>query len=407
MNNKKNYKELGRLLYYPYITVSDINWIKYSLLYLDKLEHISPAEFDLNIEYNSVYSNRFEQLDYDITDLVSSIYPSTDDMLSAINYTKNVVDKIKKGYQLCGDRYGALTYDAAYKYAMGDMSVRQRVNRASKIIDIGYRGDISEDEVNNFLGIKLESIKKNKDYTFLYRGKFYNDDINDSFENYCINNNIGFVDEDRAGIFLPKFIGESYMKGLVMKISRDKGLDTITDNDSLFDVYSKTKHRTASIPTLVCKDLLPKNLEQTRLKDIIGLRKSNGFNEMMREFRISIKEYSDMLETGDNIYNYESFENFIANRGRQVLLREIKDQFTGHAIEMGKDFIMFSLAGQVLPDLMPTAIPMIADASVRVGQACKDIYKDTENTRLTKNYMAKLRNINRKKTRRIGDIHLI
>ena len=75
------------LLYYPGFEVENINWLKFALLYLNKLRPIIPPDGDKYLSDNFKFIN-------DETDLIDKYRPNYEEGFNATLDAIDVIDKI-------------------------------------------------------------------------------------------------------------------------------------------------------------------------------------------------------------------------------------------------------------------------------------------------------------------------
>ena len=235
------------VLYYPGFEVADEAWLKFALLYLDKLRPIVPYAGD------QYFSARFRSV-IDSADLVEPFRPDYD--LAA----RGTLDAIEK----CE---GIL----ARPHLFRDIFKHDNVAEAWKHVP-------------------------NHTYT-VFRDKYTS-----SWEEFILGNNLGRrVDE---GVAVSKHLGLDYMTLLAQAISAEQEIPPITDRPELDSFGIFLSHTTSADPKSfriarsIINVTVPANLDSIALVDIIAFRTRPGFKERLHAFHQRVQDYIRSSDDG-------------------------------------------------------------------------------------------------------------
>lgn len=261
---------MNKLIYYPSFEANNLDWLKFALLYIEKLNPIIPERGDRYL------SNLFWQLREE-TDLLEVHRPNYRDgqlaTMDAIDTVENVLRN--------PDRYTAIF-------------------RTSNI-------------VHNWQN------KQNHLYTL------FEDKYTDNWYQFCINNSLATKTDE--GLKLSKTLGYVYMTILANAIAESAAISTITDQDDLDrfnilirridDIDEMKLHAAQSIINLK----LPANLNQISFEEVIKLRNKAGFKERLRAFHVALNSFLSNLEEGKEVEDFVKSYDKVWNEFSSELVR--------------------------------------------------------------------------------------
>lgn len=248
-----------RELYYPGFEIRDINWLKYSLLYKEELNTIIPYEMEREI-LTPMYSYIREN-----SDLLGEYNPQYDEAEKTSREINECINKILRNPQ----NYFSFTGTTSYKTLMEKWNVR-------------------------------------KDYE-LFSGKY-----SMGIEWYLLD--IGLAKKSNNGIFVNKEIALIYMGALAENIARRAEFTLTTDQveyKKINKLYSSLWDKENNITSyLGCEtkivEQIPRNLEYISIKEIIELRNSRGYRELIKAYNRTLNTFVNTLEDR-NDFRYKSF----------------------------------------------------------------------------------------------------
>lgn len=236
---------MNELIYYPGFEVTQIDWLKFALLYIDKLCPIIPMSGDSHL---SDLSKRI----IDDTDLINIHRPDRDEGSKATLDALEYVDKILRTPR----RYSAF-----------------------------FRQD-------DILGTWRQPIVQS--YT-IFSEKYTPD-----WENYCVKNHLGVKCDE--GVCVHRQLAMIYMTLLAQAIADSRGISPITDDRSM-DRYCIIARRPSSIlhekislaqGTLQLK--LPASLSNIGIDKIINLRNKPHFKRDLKAFHNELDRFLNSIE---------------------------------------------------------------------------------------------------------------
>lgn len=236
---------MRKMLYYPDFSVSDINFLKFALLYFDELKPIIPfgARDFMDNEMNMVIK---------YTDLIQPYAPEWEDAYNASKVASMCIEYY----------YNSLDTD--------DIQKRIKVR-----------------------GLHAGSWSQRKDYV-LFQDKYTAD-----FEYYCLEQ--GFASRCNEGIRVNRELAYIYMSILADMISKNYGFDMITDNYSFSSPillgenkkHIDTVNRIKRIRTEL-EFWIPVDLRKIPLIEFIRLRGDRKFEEARIHF---VKELQTIIQS--------------------------------------------------------------------------------------------------------------
>jgi hypothetical protein len=237
---------MKRLIFYPGFEVSNLDWLKFALLYVDTLNPIIP-----------------ESGDKGLTDLHLKLTNETD-----------LIDSHRPDYH-----EGRIATRDAIE------AVQNVLKRPKLYSDILGKGDIR----------KTWERESNHNYT-LFHEKYADD-----WEHFCcIENKLGTLTKE--GMRLPRKLAFLYMTLLAQIIADAQGVSPITDDRDLdkFSIFTRTTCAVVTerlkIAQAVIDLKLPANLSRIKLDEVIKLRKRPGFKKGLQAFHQEFDRYFDSIE---------------------------------------------------------------------------------------------------------------
>jgi hypothetical protein len=327
---------MERLIYYPGFESTNEDWLKFALLYIDKLSPIVPPR--LHKKYSSLYSQITSE-----SDLIVQHPPAYQDgYLSALD-TIEILKRIE------ADPY---SFDQFFKDA--------NVVRAWRSKNI-------------------------QNYT-LYREKYSHE-----LAHYCVEN--GYATENDNGIRIPESLGILYMTVLANRIADDKNISPITDYTQLDDLsfFLKKTAPVVTAETVNAKGIislkLPAKINKLKLGDVLKLRNSNGFKENQAAFHKELKSFLAKLETGD--YSGDFIDKY----------NKAGASFTEQILAGGSDVLTVGLGTwMLLSKVAPGLDEVLKVATAATGVVIKQgfsiskAWKNTQQDRNCRRYLASLEN---------------
>ncbi|MGD0573412.1 MAG: hypothetical protein ABSB11_10400 [Sedimentisphaerales bacterium] len=327
---------MKKLLYYPSFEVQSDDWLKFALLYIDKLKPIIPwsAQKELSDKHVKVFNE---------TDLLEPLYPTPED---------------------------------AWLASLDAIRVIEEVVKKPKV----YSGIIKEpDFINHW---RAPSNQK----CTIYSEKYSYD-----FERYCIENSFGRNVSE--GIAIPNTLGFLYMSLLAQIMGDDKSLPPITDYKEYYELecIARRPNKKLAEKIDIAKGLLklkiPKNLHQISLDRIIQFRNCKGFKERLHAFHDELDKYFDDLEQGK------------ADRGFLDRRDSIFQQYSDEIVQLGGEGIQFGLGLSLFiqdpSSLLACAVEAAAGATLTINSiiGIRKTWEHTKTKRYTRKYLADLSNI--------------
>jgi len=254
---------MKELIYYPGFQVRNNDWLKFALLYIDKLRPIIPESGDLFIDDD--YRKLLNE-----TDLLNSYRPQYEEGLSATLSTIDILEKIL--------RHPTDFIPLFRKY--------------------------------NF----IEKWKNPLNQGYL----LFNEKYTPAWDRFCRKHN--FSRDTSRGIFISEELCFIYMTLLAQAISDQQGISPITDYRCLdmFSIFSRKEKQSwwknnLNIAEGIINIKLPDNIRQISLDSIIKLRAKPGFKIKQKAFHEELDNYLLNIEKGatskDFVTSYETAWN--------------------------------------------------------------------------------------------------
>jgi hypothetical protein len=329
-------KRMEEAIYYPGFEIGDENWLKFALLYVDKLFPIIPPEADHHL------SDAYRRLRNE-TDLICPHRP---------DYTEGQ----------------AATLDA--------ISEIETISRHPQ----NYAGIFSSPDIT-----QNWRSKENWQYT-LFEQKF-----TPAWMDYCVRE--GFGKRIPEGLVLDRSLGLLYMSILAQAVSESRELPSLTDNAEMDKISIVTRGAKPVTPKSirVGKGLielrLPANLSGIPLEKIIKHRATGGFKTKLHAFHKELGQYIKAVE--DGIADGDFFET------RGNLLKDFSDELVKVAAESVPWIISVHVALSTLAGA-PETVTVLADMGVLAVNSVIGFRENWEHTRskhFTRKYLVDLENL--------------
>lgn len=247
-------------IYYPGFEVRDELWLKFALLYIEKINPIIPPSADARM------SAAYQQLT-DNTDLIEPHRPTDIDSFRASEIAITTIER-------------ALRRPASYSRVFKESYLSKWQNQGTH----GYT---------------------------LYWEKF-----TDDFESFCTKNCIGTKCDE--GIRLPEDLAFLYMTYLAIEIGKERNLPIITDYQkydrikNTFTYGQKQKESAENAARYLIKLAVPSNLSEIPLAEIIRLRESQDYLLMLKAFNRELSKYLDAIKDGE--VSFVGFQDYLDSK---------------------------------------------------------------------------------------------
>lgn len=323
---------MEELIYYPAFEPKSIDWLKFALLYIDRLDPIVPTSGD---KYLSELCWKLREE----TDLLCSHRPTEIEGLKA---SKDAVD-IGEGILKAPEDYQDVFF------------------------------------VTNFVN-KWKS-KKNQKYT-LFEEKY-----SGPWERFCLKNKLGH--RVHEGLAVAKDLGFIYMTVLAQAIGDLRGMSSVTDYgelDKLAIIARKPKDRFGGkirIAQSIVQLQLPADLSELKLDRIIQYRNKAGFKDRLHAFHESLENYIIAVESG------RAEKDFVLSQGS--ILRDFSDEI----VSIGARGANFALGVWILMKTLPLdhikyLKEIVTGTAFSIGSIIeiRNRWKNTRTRRYTRRYLA-------------------
>lgn len=327
---------MKNLIYYPSFEPENVDWLKFALLYIEKLYPIIPESGD-------VYLTEITGKILVDTDLIEIHRPSADEGNRATIYALEEIEKILITPERFSRIFGTPHFINSW---------RQRDNFTHE----------------------------------LFFGKY-----NTDFARFIIANNLGI--ERRGNVFIHRDLSNIYMSILAQVISDERRISPITDNVDLhtYSIFTRQSNQPntnlINLAHQIIELKLPERIENISLDRVIAFRNRIGFKERQAAFHTELNNYLNHLESDANAEEFlNNYKHTLAN-------------FTGDFIELCPQVISISLGTWLLSTNQSVvtydAIQHLL-GSIAVGGSIISVARDWANertTRFCKKYLAKLHSI--------------
>lgn len=328
---------MRELIYYPSFEVRNQEWLKFALLYLEKLDPIIPESGDAHLsdEYRMIVNE---------TDLIQIHRP---DYLEGESATLDAVAQIER----------ILKHPEAFQGILSDANFLQKWK------------------------------DQDKQQVTLFREKY-----TDYWEGFCTDNKIGKRSEH--GLMLSRDVANIYMTILAQCVADSRGVSPITDDRLLdrFSIFSR-KARSNNANTIeaaqgIINLKLPGNLREISLGDIIALRNKQNFKHQQRAFHEELERFLGNMEQANEDVKFEKS------------LGNIWNDFSDEIVRVGTGTVAFGLGVWLLFQSSGTAVypaleKMGGGTALTVGSviSIRNTWKNTKTRRMARRYLADIQDL--------------
>lgn len=323
------------LIYYPNFESTDLDWLKFALLYIDKLNPIIPETGDK--QRSELYRKLMGE-----TDLIQIHRPD---------------------------------FDEGYSSSLDAIDIAERIKNDP------YRFDLKLNHVN---AIRIWQDKKYQAYK-IYQEKFSYD-----WERYCIDNN--FAQKTDGGLLISEQLGNIYMTVLANTIADKRGKSPITDKSTIdsLSLFVKTKAPTQTKELSNAKGIielkLPAKIRQISLDDIIKARNAKGFKKSMKAFHSELDKFYKGVEAGKTSSDFvESYNSSLSD-------------FTDNILSISIDTVNFALGAGMLiaspaytqTEFFKTVVLAGTGLVVKSTSSLHNTWRNTESKRHCRRYLTQI-----------------
>lgn len=299
---------MRQYIYYPGFEVRDELWLKFALLYIEKIYPIIPYSGETYL------SEAYRRL----TDETDFIVPHRPTDVDGFRASEVAIESVEKAF------------------------------RRRKSFRPFFNGD-------NY----LEVWQNSESHTYrLFEEKFTYD-----FKLFCLENRI--ATECGEGLRLSEDLAHYYMTHLAVEIGKEKELPIITDYENCdriknYFMYGHSKELAAQRAAKYLISLsIPKHLSEISLSDIIAIRNDNDYMTLLRGFNRELSKYLESI--GDGTVSYTGFSDYIAE----------KDRIAGFMLQRGWQLAAVAIGTWLVFD-NPTVGQFLRQAIIGSGQLVTD-----------------------------------
>lgn len=323
------------LIYYPNFESTNLEWLKFALLYIDKLNPIIPKTGDRQRSY------LYDKLIGD-TDLIEIHRP---------------------------------------EYEEGYSSSLDAIDIAERIMQDPYRFDW---KLRQFNAVRSWQNRQTQIYK-IYQEKFSYD-----WENFCIRNQ--FAQKIDGGLLISEQLGTLYMTVLANTIADSRGKSPITDKANIDNLsfFLRTKAPTETKLLTNARSVvelkLPANIKKISIDEIIKLRKSKTFKRNLKAFHTELDSFYKNIENGKTEIDFvEKYNSALSD-------------FTEHILSIGIDTTTFGLGAEMLlkapayteTEFFKTIVLAGTGLVVKSGISLHKTWQNTKTKRHCRRYLTQL-----------------
>lgn len=328
---------MRELIYYPSFEMQNREWLKFALLYMEKLDPIIPESGDIHLsdEYRMVVTE---------TDLIQKHRPDDEEGKRA---TLDAIDQIER----------VLRHPNAF---------------------IGVFSD------NNF----IEKWKNPKEQKFtLFEEKY-----TDYWERFCLDNRLG--KRSNYGLMVSRDVANIYMTILAQCVADSRGVSPITDDRFLdrFSIFSRKASpniaNTVEAAQGIINLKLPSNLRDLSLDDIVKHRNRKNFKQHQRAFHDELEQFLEKVEQASG---YIAFEKSLGN---------IWSDFSDEIVQVGSGVVAFGLGVWLLfqpggTGILPAWEKIAGGAALSIGSviSIRNTWENTITRRMARRYLADMQDL--------------
>jgi hypothetical protein len=328
---------MRELIYYPSFEVQNREWLKFALLYFQKLDPIIPESGDIHLtdEYKMVVNE---------TDLIQKHRPDYEEGERA---TLDAIDQI------------------------------ERILRHPE----AFIGIFSEKKF-------IQKWKNPKERTVtLFKEKYI-----DYWERFCLENKL--AERSNHGLRISPDVANIYMTILAQCVADSRGVSTITDERFLdrFSIFSRKAIPNTANTTEAAQGIinlkLPVNLKDLSIDAIINHRNKQNFKQLQMAFHTELERFLGMMEQSNE------------NCGFERSLGNIWSDFSDEIVQIGSGTVAFGLGVWLLfqsggTALLPAWEKLAGGAALTVGSviSVRNTWKNTRTRRMARRYLADMQDL--------------
>lgn len=328
---------MRELIYYPSFEVQNREWLKFALLYLEKLDPIIPESGDIHL------SNDYTMI-VNETDLIQKHRPTYEE---GSNATLDAIDQIER----------ILKHPTPFTgiFSDSDFISRWQNNREQQFT--------------------------------LFKEKYI-----DYWENFCIEHHLGH--RSNYGLMVSRDIANIYMTILAQCVADARGVSPITDNRFLdrFSIFlrkaSPNSKNTVDAAQGIINLKLPCNLSEISLDEIVKHRNKRNFKQHQRAFHDELEKYFEKIEQAEENSSFEKS------------LGTIWSDFSDEIVKIGSGTVAFGLGVWLLIQsggtaMLPAWKELAGGATLTVGSviSLRNTWKNTRTQRMARRYLADLQDL--------------
>ncbi|MGF7060386.1 hypothetical protein [Brassicibacter mesophilus] len=329
---------MNNLLYYPGFEIQDEAWLKFALLYLEKINTIVPksAENDLSSYHKYIL---------DKTDLLGSYSPDFDESEKATDDAIETIEKIVDNPIRYWRRFGKVKY--------------------------------------------LDFWRDKKQHKF----EIYHEKYSDYFVYFCMEN--GFATKSNKGIKVPEDLGLIYMSLLAYSIKNNKGYDIISDSkriSRLRSISNQTWQKNKKLEELTALrsfvDLaIPTDIIDIPIQSIIELRNKSSYKKKLNAFHKIVDKFNTVNQLDK--FNVHELKTEVEYR-----VKDIKSDI----ITLGTSVASVTLGTYIAVDNSMMPIELLKEL-IGVGFVIGGVIqlypgiRNINNKRLAKSYLTELKKL--------------
>ncbi len=329
---------MKELIYYPGFEVQSSEWLKFALLYIERLNPIIPSS-------GQPFLSEFHKFITNETDLLHVHRPSDIEGSAATLDALDCVDGILRSPDL-------------YNPFLGNNIVARWTNR-------------------------------NRHDFIIYQEKYTHE-----WEQFCLDNQLGT--KTNQGIGVNRQLGYVYMTLLAQVIADSRGISPITDYPRLNNLHlalRKTMDDTQQQVELAQATLnltLPANLSEIGIKDIITLRNSPQFKSDLRAFH---QELDSFLNAMGEKQNPALFVNSLGSAWDDLSEQITMVSADTVPLAIGLWFVIQSPVSGVEPILINSAAGL--SLLLKSSMSIRKTWKHTASRRQARKYLANISHLKR------------
>ncbi len=323
------------LIYYPNFESTNNDWLKFALLYIDRLNPIIPPTGDSERSY--LYHQLINE-----TDLIQIHRPE---------------------------------YHDGYTSSLDAIDIAERIAKTPERFDLFFK------QINP---VRQWQDKNQQTYK-LYGEKFSHD-----WEWFCLENK--FAKKADGGLLISEQLGTLYMVVLANTIADSKGKSPITDKTSIdkLSYFLKSKAPTPTKELTNAKSIielkLPAKLKSIPFEEIIKLRNLKNFKKQLKAFHSELDSFYKNIENGQTEVDFVDKYNSVLS------------DFTENIFSLSFDTTNFLLGADMLlkspayteTEFFKTIVLAGTSLVVKSGFSLQKTWKNSKPKRHCRRYLTQL-----------------